>query len=135
MARWATVCKIADITFTGCRAEVVDGEPFLSPVAGSVEWANDNKPHIQVFDRGVEGIQFGITMASQQISKIEDAVENINAAISTGATFEVEIDDGIYEIAVNCFPDFSQKWYVAGKHSEGWYEGITWRFVSESAMA
>ena len=134
MARWATECKIAGVTFTGCRAEILDGQQFLSPLAGSVDWANDSKPHIQTFDRGVEGIQFGIQMLSQESAKIDQVFDAINAALATADTFEVEITDGLYDVNVNCVPDYSQKWFDHGKHSEGWYENTTWRFVVESAM-
>ena len=130
MARWATFCEIAGVSFTGCRVEILDGDPFLDTHAGSVEWGNDGTPHVQTLDRGVRGIQFGLRMLTAEASKIQA----VCAAIQGAPTFTVYIDDGMYSVAVNGVKDWSQKWLTHGPHSEGWYDDVVWRFVAHSQI-
>lgn len=130
MARWATNVKIAGVDFTGCRAEILDGAGFQSAYAGSVDWANDAKPHSQVFNRGVQGIPFGIQFTSTEIAKLITVLANIATAQGSGSTFVVELTEGLYTINVNAVPDYSQTWLIHGKHSEGWYEDVSLRFIS-----
>lgn len=130
MARWATNIKIAGVDFTGCRAEILDGAGFQSAYAGSVDWANDAKPHTQVFNRGVKGIPFGIKFVSTDISRLQSTLAAIATAQGTNTTVVVELTEGIYTIKVNAVPDYSQTWLIHGKHSEGWYEDVAFRFVS-----
>lgn len=133
MARWATLCEIAGVSFTGCRAEVVDGEEFHSPRAGSVDRGNDGTPHIQVVDRGVKGIQFGIVLMTAEATKITSVLSAYQITEGLGSTFPVKINDGIYNINVNVFRDYTNpKFPELGRHSEGWYENVLWRFVVES---
>lgn len=133
MARWATLVEIAGISFTGCRAEVLDGEPFLSQYVGSSQIANSFVPNVQVVNRGVKGIDFGIQMASNETTKIQQALTAIQTSQSLKQTFVVKIIDGIYNINVNVVPDYNQFPYLKmGQHSEGWYENIIWRFTSKS---
>lgn len=136
MARWATLVDIAGVDYTGCRAEIIDGQAFLSPMVGSVDWANDMTPHVQLINRGVKGIQFGINMLSVESSKITSTVNNIKTAQSTNTTVRVRITDGLYTIDVNAVPDYSQQeWLTHGPHSEGWYQNVVWRFVSKGQYA
>ena len=133
MARWATLVEIAGVSFTGCRAEVLDGEPFLSQYVGSSQLANSFVPNVQVVNRGVKGIDFGIQMASNETTKIQQALTAIQTSQGLNQTFVVKIIDGIYNINVNAVPDYNQFPYLKmGKHSEGWYEDIIWRFTSKS---
>lgn len=133
MARWATVCVIAGITYTGCRVEIIDAGPFRSQNAGSVDWANDGTPHVQTIDRGVKGIQFGLKMVSAEASKLESVFAAIVVAESTQASIGVDVEDGIFDIDVNAVPDYSMDWFTFGKQSEGWYEDVTLRFIAVSA--
>lgn len=135
MARWATFCEIAGNSFTGCRAELVDGHQFNSLYVGSIDFGNDGMPHVQVVNRGVKGIQFGISMVSALGTTIQAALADIQAAQAGNTTFEVEITEGLYTVAVNAVPDYNQTpWFSYRKHSEGYYEEALWRFVAQSVI-
>lgn len=133
MARWATDCIIGGVSFAGCRVEIVDAGAFRSQYAGSVDWANDGTPHIQTVNRGVKGIQFGFRMVSAQGTKLEDVFAAIQAGEATQVGIEVSATDGIFAIDVDAVADYSVDWFTFGKHSEGWYEDVTLRFISIGA--
>ena len=130
MARWATLIEVAGNSFTGCRGEIVDGQGFLSAYAGSVDWANDAKPHTQVFNRGVKGIPFGIQMVSSEQTLLLATIDDVRTAQAANATFRVKLNDSIYTIDVQAVPDYSAGWITHGKHSEGWVENVLMRFIS-----
>lgn len=132
MARWATKVIIAGVDFSGCRAELVDGQGFHSDFAGSSDHANDNTVHTQVVNRGKKGIHFGVQFLSTQEDDLEDMLIAIQVAQSTNTTFVVEVEEGFYDVNVNAVPDYDQQWFTHGKHSEGWYENVTLRFISKS---
>jgi hypothetical protein len=130
--RWATKIEIAGVSFTGCRGELLDPQGFKSAYVGSSEVANDFTPHVQVVNRGVRGISFGIKMSSAEASAIIDTLEAIGTAQSTNSTFVVEIEEEIYDINVNAVPDYNTEWFQHGDHSEGWYRDVIFRFISMS---
>lgn len=134
MARWATLIEIAGVEFTGCRAEIVDAQPFLSSYAGSVDQANDGTPYPQVFNRGVKGIQFGVQFQNTESAKITDVFSAIQTAEGANTTFEVHIEDGLYDVNVHVVPDYSTQWFTHGKHSEGWYESALFRFITKALV-
>lgn len=131
MPRWATTVEIAGIVFTGCRAEVLDGEQFASEFRGSVDWGNDGSADAQMVNVGTRGNSFGIQMLSNEIGKVQDTLEAINAKLTLKQTFVVKIIDEMYSINVNAIPDFNQKWFSAGRPAEGWVENVQFRFVSK----
>lgn len=133
MARWATLCEIAGVVYTGCRVELIDAGPFKSQNAGSVDWANDAKPHVQTINRGVKGIQFGLRMVSAEGTKLSTLFAAIVTAESTQSGVRLKTTDGIFTIDVYAVPDYSVDWFTFGKHSEGWYEDVTLRFISLTA--
>ena len=133
MARWATLCEIGGVEFTGCRVEIVDAGGFRSQYAGSVDWANDGTPHIQAVNRGVKGIQFGLRMASAEGSKLESVFSAIATGEGTQVGIVVTVTDGIFDIDVTAVADYSVDWFTFAKHSEGWYEDVTLRFISVGA--
>lgn len=135
MSRWATFVEIAGISFTGCRATVVDGSGFLSIYGGSVDWANDNTAHQQVFNRGVKGIAFGIQMLSTEISALQDVFDAVETAEAANTTITVKITEGLYDINVLAVPDYSvsPSWVSSGPHSEGWIQDVLMRFISKAA--
>ncbi len=132
MARWATVCVIGGVTFTGCRVELIDAGPFKGQNSGSVDWANDGTPWVQTVNRGVKGIQYGLKMVSAEMSKLQDVFDAITAAEGTQSGIEIEVTDAIYDIDVISVPDYSQDWFTHGEQSEGWYQDVTLRFISVS---
>lgn len=129
MARWATLCEIGTTEFTGCRVELLDGGQFKSQNVGSVDWANDGTPHVQTVNRGVKGIQFGLRMASALGTKLEDVFAEIQTLEATQSGIQVQVTDGMFDIDVIAVPDYSTDWFTFGKHSEGWYEDVTLRFI------
>jgi len=133
MARWATTVTIGGVDFTGCRAEIIDGEPFFSEYVGSVDYGNDKTVHAQVVNRGTKGVAFGIQFVSSEQGDIEDLVDAVRAAQGSNATFNTTITDGIFEVNVNSIPDYNQSkgWLTLGKHSEGWYENMLIRVISK----
>lgn len=134
MARWATLAEIASNSFTGCRVILLDPHAFNSIYVGSIDWGNDSTPNQQVVNRGVKGIQFGVSMDSAQESIISATLVDIQAAQAGNTTFDVHITEGLYDINVNAMVDYSvPAWFTYEKHSEGWYEKCVWRFVAHSA--
>lgn len=133
MARWATLCEIAAVEFTGCRAELINAGQFKTERVGSVDWANDGTPHVQTINRGVKGIPFGVRFASAEGTKLDQVFTAIDAAGDN--TIVVKITDGIFTVNVNASPDYSQEWFTFDKHSEGWYESVTLLFISKSVGA
>jgi hypothetical protein len=135
MARWATKVIIAGVDFTGCRATLIDAQAFHSDFAGSADWANDNTVHTQVVNRGKKGIRFGVQFLSTEQDKLEDMILAIQTAQNTNTTFVVDVEEGFYDVEVNAVPDYSvDPWFTHDKHSEGWYENVTLRFISKSAV-
>lgn len=135
MARWATLCELAGVVYTGCRVELVDAGAFKSQNVGSVDWANDGTPVVQTVNRGVKGIQFGLKMVSAEGTKLQDLFNAIVTAEGTESAVVVKVTDGIFTVNVNAVPDYSQDWFTFEKHSEGWYENVTLRFISISQGA
>jgi hypothetical protein len=131
MARWATLVEIAGVSLTGCRAEILNGEGFHSAYVGSNEFANDGDVHTQVVNRGTKGILFGIKFVSTQSSDLADILSAIQTAQAARVTFNVKINDGLYSVDHACNPDYSQQWLAHGEHSEGWYQDVTFRFVTK----
>jgi len=134
MARWATLCKIADNDFTGCRAELVDSHQFNSIFAGSVDFNNFGRADAQTFNRGVAGIQFGISMTTAEKTKCDDTIADIASTQTSNAEFVVLITEGKYDLSLYCIPDYSVAggWFQYDKHSEGWLERVMWRFIAQS---
>lgn len=130
MARWATLCEIGATVFTGCRVELLDGGQFKSQNVGSVDWANDGTPHVQTVNRGVKGIQFGLRMISAEGTKLSDVFDEIETLEATQDGIRLQVTDGIFTIDVLAVPDYSTDWFTFEKHSEGWYENVTLRFIS-----
>lgn len=137
MARWATLIEIAGNSLTGCRAKVVDGQGFFSIYAGSVDWANDGKAHVQVFNRGIKGIPFGIKFVSTQASDLSAIISDVQTAQAASLNFRVKVTDGLYVIDVMAVPDYSASpsWVTYENESEGWLEGVLMRFISEAVGA
>lgn len=132
MARWATVCVVGGVTFTGCRVEMVDAEPFLSTRTGSTDWANDGTVYIQAVDRSTRGIQFGLNMVSAEGTKIQDVINAVNTAAGTQDGIEIEVTDGIISIDVIATADYTKEsWFHLGQQSEGWYTNVSFRFISQ----
>ena len=131
MARWASTCVLGGVVFSGCRVELIDAGGFKSPLAGSIDWGNDGSPDVQTINRGVKGIPFGLRMKSAEGTDLTDLFAAIDAAGSAGIA--MEIVDGIFNLDILGGPDYSQEWFLWEKHSEGWYEGVTLRFVSKAA--
>lgn len=134
MARWATVCEIAGNSFTGCRAVILDGHQFNSIYIGSVDWANDSSVKAQVVNRGVKGIQFGISMLSAEMSKVTDTLSDIQTSQAANSNFRVTISEGLYALDLLCVPDYTVEngFFTYDKHSEGWLENGVWRFISQA---
>lgn len=130
MARWASFCEIGNVSFTGCRVEIIDAGAFRGQNAGSVDWANDGTPHIQAVNRGVKGIQFGLKMVSAQGTKLEDVFSMIEIGEETQEGIVITATDGIFNIDIIAVADYTQEWFTFTKHSEGWYEDVTLRFIS-----
>jgi hypothetical protein len=131
MARFATLCEIAGVSVTGCRVEVDPSTaPVLNSRSGSVDWANDHKPHVQVFNAGALGKFVVLNFASQDIDNhLGPLLDAVDAAEATASTFTLRVVDGLYDIDVQAGRDFTQQWMTHGKHSEGWYETIVMRFL------
>lgn len=136
MARWATECIIADIVHTGCRAILLDAHQFNTNYAGSVDWANDGSAKVQRFLRGYKGIPFGIAMVSQHRTKIVDTLNIIEGAEANNVPFNVIVTEGLYDIRMTCWPDYSVKegYFTYQKHSEDWFEECVWRFVTHELI-
>ena len=130
MPRWASTAEIAGVVFTGCRAEILDGAKFASPIRGSVDWGNDGTPNTQIINIGQKGIPFGVSMLSNETSKIKDALDAINYIVGIGGQFRVHIVDELYTIDVYALPDYNQDWFATGRPAEGWVENVVFRFVS-----
>jgi hypothetical protein len=132
MARWATLCEIAGVSFTGCRAEIVDPEGFNSVYAGSIDWGNKGGTNVQVVNRGVKGVLFGIKMESAESTQLANTLFAISSALSGGNAFRVQHTEGLYTLDLDCEPDYTQgdKWFSHGKQSEGWYENVLFRFAT-----
>lgn len=130
MARWATVCEVAGISFTGCRVELVNAEAFKNVLAGSVDFANDGTPHVQVLNRGVKGIQFGLKFVSTPQTDLTALFAAIDVAQGSNNSFTVEVADGLFDIDIQAVPDYTVEWFTYEKHSEGWYENVVLRFIS-----
>lgn len=136
MARWATLAEIAGISYTGCRVKVIEGEGLFMPIVGTNDFGNDGTVDSQLVNRGVKGIPFGINMLSAEESKLTDTIDAINDALGDNLSFVVEMADGIYVVNLNCQPDWSKgKWMTHGEFSEGWYDNVTWWFMSQSQGA
>ena len=134
MARWATTIVIAGIVFTGCRADILDGDQFASVYRGSVEWANEGTADAQIVNVGTRGNPFGIALLSNEIIKIKQALAAVNLAVANNTTFAVNVVDEVYTINVNAIPDWNQKWFSHGPHSDGWLESVIFRFVSKGTI-
>jgi hypothetical protein len=133
MARWATLCEIAGVSFTGCRAEIVDPEGFNNIYAGSVDWGNKSGTNVQVVNRGVKGVLWGIKMQTASSTNLSNTLAAIATALATSNHyFRVKHTEGIYTLDLNCVPDYTQgdKWFTHDKQSEGWYENVLWRFAT-----
>ncbi len=133
MARWATTAVLGGVSFSGCRVELIDAQGFKSQNVGSVDYGNDGTAHVQAINRGVKGIPFGLRMVSALGTQLTSLFAAIEAAENTQSSIEIEVVDGIFDIDVNAVPDYSQEWFQYGTHSEGYYEGVTLRFISLSA--
>lgn len=135
MSRFATVCEIAGVVFTGCRANVVEAVGTLSNYGGSMDYGNDHEPHAQVFNRGKKGVPFGIKFASLEQSKIEQVRAAIEAAMAANTTFVVEINDSIYSINANCIRAFDREWIEhPPEHSESWMKDTTIWFTIKTGV-
>lgn len=134
MPFWATEAEIAGIVFTGCRADILDGNEFSSPFRGSLDWANNGRADSQIVNVGVRGNLFGVQILSNEVLKVKDALAAINTAIAAQNTFPVKLTDEMYSINHLCDVDWNQKWFVHGKAREGWIENVTFRFVSKEAV-
>ena len=134
MARWATFCEIGGESFSGCRVEIIDAGPFKTVNSGSVDWANSGRPVIQTVNRGVKGIRFGLKMVSAHEDKLTNVFDAIEAGEATQVGIVVTVTDGLFDIDVVAVADYSvEEWFTSGKHSEGYYEDVTLRFISVSA--
>lgn len=134
MARFAILCEIAGVSFTGCRVNVVNSEDVLDAFSGSADWGNDNTPHIQVFGAGPNGKFLVLEFVSQEInSHLLPLLDAIETAENANETFTIQVQDGMYDIDVEATKDYTKKWLTHGKHSEGWYEGITMSFLIKAA--
>jgi hypothetical protein len=134
MARWATICKIADVDFTGCRATLVDAHQFNTEFVGSVDWVNTGKAESQIVHRGVAGIQFGIAMTSAEMTKCQSTLTAIQTTQMSNTLFVVNIAEGLYTLDLWVKPDYTapEGWFTYEKHSEGMLENVLWRFISDS---
>lgn len=130
MARWASFCEIAGVSFTGCRVELVDAGPFKSIYSGSSDQGNDGSVDVQIVNRGVRGIHFGMKMVSASETQLTDMFSAIATAESTVDTIIIQITDGLFTIDVVGGPDYSVDWFTYSKHSEGMYEDVVLRWIS-----
>jgi hypothetical protein len=134
MPRWASLVEIAGVSFTGCRAILLDPHVFSLSLAGSVLPSADGTPHIQTVNVGVRGKAYGIQMAHADADKIIEALAAINTALSTGLTFPVHLVDALHDINVQSYPDFNQPFPTYGPESEGIIENVIFRFVAVAAI-
>lgn len=141
MSRWATTVEIAGVTLTGCRWKIIDAEKFHSDFVGSATWANSGKANAQIVNVGVKGNPFGLALdgeAAMLISDFHSVTGAIRTAESTLLTFEVKAIDDIFpdEIWVDCIKDYTvEKWVTHGNISEGWVEGVIFRFISQASAS
>lgn len=135
MSRFATLVEIAGVSFTGCRAHIIDPEDFFSPYAGSVDWGNSGNPLAQTVNRGVKGIPFGIQFDTAEESKLLLVKAAILTAEGTNSTFVVKITEGLYTVNVNAIRDYNQKFISYDRFSEGYYENTICRFIAKSSGA
>lgn len=132
MARWATTCVIAGVSFSGCRVEIVDAGGFLSQNIGSVDWANDGSTVIQVVNRSHKGQLFGLRMVSAEMTKLQSVFTAIQTAEGSNSGVELEHVEGVFNLDLIVTPDYSQKeWFTYDHQSEGYYEGVSLRFISK----
>jgi hypothetical protein len=130
MGRFASTIEIAGVSFTGCRGFILDGEQFATSVRGSADWAADGTPHVQMVAVGAKGLQFGVQLVQSQNAKLAEMLEAIEDAQAQGQTFEVRLADGLFDIHVHAYVDFTQGWFQRGQESEGWTANTTVRFIS-----
>lgn len=131
MPRWASTITIAGVDFSGCRGLIQGGSEFDTEWRGSIDWAADGTPHVQIIDVGVKGLPFGIQIPNIEASKIASALTAIRAAEATQSTFVVELTDALNTISVLAYPDYSQRpWFTHGPESEGMIADVVFRFIS-----
>lgn len=138
MARFAEQIEIAGVVFTGCKGLLLDGNQFSDSVRGSIDWANDSTPHVQIVDTQYKGILFGISLGSEDSAGLIETYHQTVAAIKAQRTNPgyslVEYEDEQYVLELRVKPDYNQIWYSYGPFSEGYLKGVTFRFVVVQAL-
>lgn len=130
MPRWATLVEIAGVSFTGCRAVIVDGQPFNTSYRGSGLPSADGTPYMQRISVGVKNVAFGINFVRADADKLSDVLTAIQAAEAAGNPFVVAYTDALYTLDLLVWPDYNQRWYSHGPESEDMIDDVTFRFLS-----
>ena len=131
--RWAELIEIGDVSYTGCRGELIDGGAFFDPFVGSSRQGNDGTINMQVVDRGVKGIAFGLKLVSTHQDSLIDLLAEIQAAHTNHLSIVMEITEGIIEKRLYVTKDFNQTFFTYEKYSESYYENVVFRFMSHGS--
>lgn len=137
MARYATMFELAGISFSGCRALLLDGDQFADSEKGSINWAMDGTPHPLTIDTLHKGTQFGCVIGTEDgaapIAKVHQTINAIKAAKGQGF-FMFNYVDEQYTLQLKVIRDWTQRWYQYGRFSEGYLPNVTFRLVVREAV-
>lgn len=139
--RFPSLIEIAGISYTGCRAKLLNGEEFADSFRGSVNNGIDSTPHIHGVETLYRGLPFGVIVAPDddsgvEISKVNQTLNAIKTNRATVGFFVFRLDDAQYSISVKAIPDYNQVWYSTGdKYSGEYVSQVTFRFIVREAIA
>lgn len=121
---------LEDANNTPCKVLIIDAANLKPQVIGSTQYAADGTGYTQ-FLEVTAGAQFGVRLEFVPPTVLNDVIDAINAALASGGTFNVTLDDDINSINADVTVDFSRQWvsYPAQRTHPDVVKEAEFRFV------
>lgn len=113
------------------RCDIIDGARTQSRRFVNIRTSSDGTQYVQGFDTEGRGAKFGVHFPNIPLDMLQNIIDNINAAIDAGDSFDVALTDDFHFIELSCTIDGTEFLsYPAQRTNEQILDDVTMRFSS-----
>lgn len=122
---------LEDAGNTPCKVLLLDAANLKPTVIGATTYAADGTPYTQILEV-TAGAQFGVKVEFIPPDVLNNIIDAINAALTGGGSFNVDLTDDIQSVNADVTVDFSRQWlsYPAQRTNENTVKDVEFRFVT-----
>lgn len=113
------------------RCDILDGAKTQSNRFVNQRIGADGTVYTQGFSTDGKGVKFGVHFPNIPVDMFRNLIDNVNAAVDAGDSFDVSLTDDIHTISYSCTKDGNDYLvYPSQRTNEQIVDDVTFRFIS-----